>query len=223
MRVPRLHGRVAGVLKGAAAAAKGASLRLSKLIYSNDMRAVRLLARPSTTTGYSAYLMCLNMSSAPSDPSLRSVPNFLSSGSLGGGGPFFVEFSSSIALPFWNSLASERLPMPNIVLARLLNQLPLFLRSRAPGRAFGPAFVDVELCGLVGRPLRRLSDEEAERKPRKRRMDEGRLPPEVLSVVGVGLKGFLEPGEPGLVLAVATLSVRPRALALPLVEELSFA
>lgn len=164
--------------------------------------------------------MCLNISSAPSDPSLMSVPSFLSSGSFGGGGPFFADFSSSMALALWNSPASARLPIPNIVLARLLNQLPLFLRSRAPGRAFADAFVVVELWGLDGRPFRRLSDEEAERKPRKRRMDDGRLPPELLSVVGVGLKGFLEPGEPGFVWAVATLSVRPRVTPLPLEEEL---
>lgn len=128
-----------------------------------------------------------------------------------------------MALPFANSPLSGRLPKPNIVLARLLNQLPLFLRSRAPGRGVGPAFAEAELCGLCGRPLRRLSDDEAERKPRNRRTDEGRLLPDTLSVVGVGLKGFLEPGEPGLVLAVATLSVRPRGWAWPLASELLFA
>lgn len=145
------------------------------------------------------------MSSAPSDPSLSSVPNFLRSGSLGGGGPFVSGFGSSMALPFENSPTSARLP--NIVLARLLNQLPLFLRSRMFGRGVGPSD---EFCGLVGRLFRRLSDEEAERKPKKRRTDEGRLLLLTLPAVGVGLNTFFEPGEPGLVLTVATLSVRPR-------------
>lgn len=103
--------------------------------------------------------------------------------------------------------------MPNMVLARLPNQLPLFRLSRMLGRAEGAK----EPLGLSGRLvaglLRRESADDALRKPRKRRTEEARLPAELSVLLTVGLSMFLSLGESCLellVLAVATLTLRPR-------------
>lgn len=116
--------------------------------------------------------MFLNMSSAPRLVVSSLTPKDLSSGSAGGGGPFFSCRGAGfeIACPFtfgvWFSFPSGTDPIAN-VLFLLLNQLPLFFLLRLGLLS--------TVAGDPGRSELRLSDDDRVRRPRNLRTDPGRL------------------------------------------------
>ena len=118
--------------------------------------------------------MFLNMSSAPKLIASSLTPNDLSSGSAGGGGPFFSCKGAGFPMvyPFtfgvWFSFPSGKEPITN-VLFLLPNQLPLFFLDRLGLRVLSMVADD------PGRSELKLSDDDIVRRPRNLRTDPGRL------------------------------------------------
>lgn len=125
----------------------------------------------ATRFGPHPYFMFLNMSSAPMLMASSLTPNDVSSGSAGGGGPFFSGGVGGFTpVPFvvgpWFSFPSGTGPIMK-VLFLLPNQLLLFFLLRL-GWLFSVA-------GEPGRSDLRLSCDDSGRSPRNLRTEDGRL------------------------------------------------